>query len=235
MSVNVGCRIVMNTAEEGKIDGSLMERLSKIPVANIDDCMNRNSAVSQDIRPVNNANLIGRAFTVKVPQGDNLMFHKAMDLAQPGDVIVIDAGGTHNRAIFGEIMVKYCEKRGLAGVIVDGAIRDYDTISQLSFPVYASGVNPNGPYKNGPGEIGTTITFGGQVINPGDIILGDQDGIVVIKPEELEKLVTEAEAIFVKEDTIMAAIEKEGIYPRPWVDEILDQLGCEYIERKGAC
>lgn len=227
MSSNIGCRIVTG---HRRPDAGLVNRFRELPVANIDDCMNRMAAVHQDIRPVNNAKLLGPAFTVKVPQGDNLMFHKAMDLAMPGDVIVIDAGGMSNRAIFGELMINYCKLRGIAGVIVDGTIRDYDTLSQMDFPVYARGINPNGPYKNGPGEIGTTITFGGQVVRPGDIIAGDADGIIIIRPEEAAELADKAEAVLKKENGIMETMERDGSYKRSWVDEKLQELECEYIE-----
>jgi RraA family protein len=179
---NVGCKIIKNFERP---DRKLVELFKGMPVANIDDCMNRTAAVRSDIVPMNKAPLLGTAFTVKVPEGDNLMFHAAMDMAQPGDVIVIDAGGDVNRAIFGELMITYCHKRGLAGVIVDGVIRDSDEIAEMDFPVYAKGAIPNGPYKNGPGEINTVISFGGKVICPGDIIVGDGDGLLVAAPDLL--------------------------------------------------
>lgn len=227
-TVNIGCRIVTGYAIPSE---DIVLKFKDLPVANIDDCMNRTAAVDQRIRPMNKAPLLGTAFTVKVPQGDNLMFHKAMDMAKPGEAIVIDAGGMSNRAILGELMTNYCRLKGIAGIIVDGAIRDYDTISQMDFPVYARGVSPNGPYKNGPGEIGTLITFGGQIVRPGDIIKGDADGIVVIRPEDAEALVSEVKAISAKEASIMATMERDGSYNRPWVDEKLDELKCEYIHK----
>ena len=204
---NVGCRIVTG---HKRPDKSLVARFQELPVANVGDCMNRVAAVHQDIVPMNKSKLVGTAFTVKVPQGDNLMFHKAMDMAEPGDVIVIDAGGMENRAIFGELMINYCRLRGLAGVIVDGAIRDYDTISQMDFPVYARGINPNGPYKNGPGEIGTPVSFGGQLVYPGDIVIGDADGIIFIRLEDAEELIEKTEAVFKMENGIMETMEKDG-------------------------
>ncbi|EML9472776.1 TPA: RraA family protein, partial [Klebsiella quasipneumoniae subsp. quasipneumoniae] len=173
-----GCRIVTDFERPSR---ELVEAFRDLPVANIDDCMNRLAAVDPAIRPVNKAPLLGTAFTVKVPEGDNLMFHKAMDLAREGDVIVIDAGGDTRRAIFGELMLNYCHKRGIAGVIVDGSIRDVDAISQMDIPVYAKGVTPNGPYKNGPGEINVPVVFGGQVVRPGDIVVGDADGIIIVR------------------------------------------------------
>ena len=221
-----GCVVVKDFKRPAR---ELVEKFAGVAVANLDDCMNRISAVHEDICPVNKSCLLGTAFTVKVPEGDNLMFHKAMDLAMPGEVIVIDAGGMDNRAIFGELMINYCKLRGLAGVIVDGTIRDFDTLSQMDFPVYARGINPNGPYKNGPGEIGTTISFGGQIVHPGDIIVGDADGIIIIRPDEAEELADKADAVLIKENGIMETMDKDGSYCRPWVDEKLQELGCEYI------
>lgn len=221
---NVGFQIVSDFCRP---EPRLVEAFRELPVANIDDCMNRTAAVDGAIRPVNKAKLLGPAFTVKVPEGDNLMFHKAMDMAKPGDVIVIDAGGDGKRAIFGALMINYCKARGLAGVIVDGAIRDYDELSQMDFPVYARAITPNGPYKNGPGEIGTTIAFGGKVVRPGDIIVGDADGIVVIRPEDAQELATRAKAVLEMENGILEKILNEGTYIRPWVDEKLKALGCQ--------
>ena len=189
--------------------------------------MSRTAAFSQTIRPMNKVKLLGTAFTVKVPQGDNLMLYKAMDLAQPGDILVIDAGGMTDRAIFGEIMVSYCISRGIAGMIVDGSIRDSELLSEMEFPVYAKGVSPNGPYKNGPGEIGTIISVGGQVVRPGDIIIGDGDGIIAIDPAAAEELLEQVKKIVEKEDAILETIKKSGTYERPWMDEKLKEIGCD--------
>lgn len=209
----------------------LVDLFKDLPVANIDDALGRMSAVNQDIRPMNEVKLLGTAFTVKVAQGDNLYFHKALDLAQPGDVIVIDSMGSKDRAIFGELMAGYCRLRGINGIITDGPIRDYDDIASYDdMSVYANGVVPNGPYKNGPGEIGTVISFGGQVVRPGDIIVGDKDGIVVIKPEEAEELAKKVEEVHKKESGIIETMKKDGTYIRPWVDETLDKLGAKIIK-----
>lgn len=221
---NVGFQIV---SDFKRPDKALIEAFRELPVANIDDCMNRTAAVDGAIRPMNKAKLLGPAFTVKVPEGDNLMFHKAMDMAQPGDVIVIDAGGDPHRAIFGALMISYCKVRGLGGVIVDGAIRDSEELAEMDFPVYARAITPNGPYKNGPGEIGTTIAFGGKVVRPGDIIVGDADGIVVIHPEDAAELAKKAKGVLDMENGILDKILNEGTYIRPWVDEKLKALGCQ--------
>lgn len=225
---NIGCKIIKDFQRPKH---SIVQLFKDVPVANIDDCMSRSAAVSSDIKPLNKSRLLGTAFTVKVPQGDNLMFHKAMDLAKPGDVIVIDAGGNIDRAIFGELMISYCKKRGLAGVIIDGAIRDQNELSDMDFPIYAKGFVPNGPYKNGPGEINTTISFGGKIVHPGDIIVGDADGIVIIKPEDAEYIASEVQNVMEKEMKIKENIINNCMYDRPWVDEKLKEIGCEIIDK----
>lgn len=224
---NIGFRIILS---DKRPDQALVEAFRGLPVANIDDCMNRMAAVSPAIRPFNKTPLLGTAFTVRCPEGDNLMFHKAMDLAKPGDVLVIAAGGDESRSLCGALMMNYCKVRGLAGVIVDGSVRDAEDLNNLDFPVYARGIIPNGPYKNGPGEIGVPVAFGGQVIFPGDILVGDADGIVVVRPEDAEEIAKAARAVLEKETKTMNQIVGEHKNPRPWVDEKLAAGGCEIIE-----
>ena len=155
------------------------------------------------------------------------MFHAAMDLAQPGDVIVIDAGGFTDRAIFGELMATYCRSRGIRGIVCDGAIRDRGGLSVMeNFPVYARSATPNGPYKNGPGEINVPVVIGGKVVHPGDIIVGDEDGVIIIDPEIAEEIADATLAVEKKEADIMKHIVEEGTYIRPWVDEKLKEIGC---------
>ncbi len=224
----IGCRIITDfpraTAEQVAL-------FRGMPVANIDDNMNRMGAFDADIVPFGNkGQLLGPAFTVRVPEGDNLMFHAAMDLAKPGDVIVIDAGGYNNRAIFGELMATYCKSRGIAGIVCDGAIRDSDALSNMeNFPVYACGVTPNGPYKNGPGEIGVPVVIGGKTVYPGDIIVGDADGVLAIRPQDAEVLAAATRAVQKKEAKIIDDILQKGSYIRPWVNEKLKEIGCEFL------
>ncbi len=199
-------------------DPALVERFRSIPVANIDDCMERTAAVDSGIRPINPTPLLGPAFTVRVAPGDNLYFHKALDLAQPGDVVVIDAGGYTQRAIFGALMINYLRVRGIAGVIVDGAVRDVEELREMTdISIYARAVTPNGPYKNGPGALGTTVSFGGQTVRPGDIIAGDADGIIVIPPEQAETIHAQTLEVMDKEAKILEGILKDHVYPRPWL------------------
>ncbi|MBQ9155983.1 MAG: RraA family protein [Eubacterium sp.] len=223
----IGCKIVKDFKRP---DQKLVERFRDMPVANIDDNMGRIAAVDTAIEPVGKGQLLGTAFTVRVPQGDNLMFHAAMDLAQPGDVIVIDAGGFTDRAIFGELMATYCKVRGIRGIICDGAIRDKNGLASMEdFPVYARSATPNGPYKNGPGEINVPVVIGGKVVRPGDIVVGDDDGIVIIDPAIADEIADATIAVEKKESDIMKHILEDGTYIRPWVDDKLDEIGCEVL------
>ena len=166
---NIGCRIYPEF-ERPRVEW--VEAFRGMPVANIDDCMNRTAAMRPEIRRLGTSDetMLGTAFTVKVAEGDNLMFHKAMDMAQPGDVIVIDAGGAIERSILGALMANYCKARGVRGIIVDGSVRDCAELASMKdFAVYAKAVSPNGPYKNGPGELRGVISVGGIVVHPGDI------------------------------------------------------------------
>lgn len=155
---NVGFRQYNNIK---RADPSLVELFRGIPTPNIDDNMNRMFSL-RGLKPYNRTPLLGTAFTVRVAAGNNLMFNRAIDLAQPGDVIVVDGGGYMERALCGEIMISHAKKRGLAGFVVNGCIRDVEAVAAIDFPVYALGFNPNGPMKNGPGEINTPVVCGGM-------------------------------------------------------------------------
>ena len=211
-------------------DKALVEAFANIPVANIGDNMNRINCMNARVRPMNSARLLGCAFTVKVRTGDNLMFHKAIDMAQPGDIIVIDAQNEQSYAIFGELMIMWLRRRGITGAVVDGCIRDYDAISTMKdIAIYATGITPNGPLKEGGGEINFPIMCGGLVVNPGDIIVGDSDGIVVINPADAPDVLKKALAHNAKEAQTMKDIENLA-WNRTWVDEALKARGCEFID-----
>ena len=226
--MSIGCKIVKDFQRPAP---ELVTRFKDMPVANIDDNMGRIAAVDAAIEPIGyKGQLLGTAFTVRVPQGDNLMFHAAMDLAKPGDVIVIDAGGFTDRAIFGELMATYCKARGIKGIVCDGAIRDRGGLAAMeAFHVYARSATPNGPYKNGPGEINVPVVIGGKLVRPGDIVVGDDDGVLFIDPAIAAELADATEAVEKKEADIMAHILGDGTYIRPWVDEKLKEISCEIL------
>ena len=225
--MSVGCKIIRDFPRP---DPELVALFRDLPVANIDDCMERTAAVESAIVPLGKGQLLGTAFTVRVAQGDNLMLHAAMDLAKPGDVILIDAGGFTERAIFGELMATYCKIRGVRGIVCDGAVRDAEKLAAMEdFQVYARAVTPNGPYKNGPGEINVPIVIGGRIVYPGDIVVGDSDGVLFIRPDDAVSLAAATRAVGEKEAAIMGDILEKGTYIRPWVDDLLKKINCEII------
>ncbi len=206
-------------------DPGLLKRLAALPVSNVSDNLAR--AAGCNLQPFHQSGLmVGTAFTVKTRPGDNLMVHKAIDMAQPGDVIVIDAGGALENAIIGELMAGWAQKRGIAGMVIDGAIRDSQALSKGDFPVYAAGVTHRGPYKDGPGEINGVISVAGMVVRPGDLIAGDHDGVLAIAPEDAERVIAAAEAQYLREQASLGAIAA-GTWDRKWVDEALKARGCE--------
>ncbi len=155
------------------------------------------------------------------------MVHKAIDIARPGDVIVVDAGGVTAQAIIGEIMSNHAASRGVAGMVIDGSIRDAGALAASTFPVYARGVTHRGPYKNGPGEINTPVVIGGAVVNPGDIIVGDEDGLLALPQDIAADVIRLAKLQAAKEAAVLKAISK-GTLDRAWVDQTLRQKGCDF-------
>lgn len=219
----IGFRILQR---ERKVDAVVVERFRGVPVANVSDSMHRMSAGGWRLRPMHKGGpMAGPALTVRTRPGDNLMVHKALDVAEAGDVLVVDAGGDLTNAIIGEIMSGYAKQRGLAGIVVNGAIRDADAIRTGTFPVFAAGVTHRGPYKDGPGEINVPIAIDGMVIEPGDLVLGDGDGVLCVPyaaTAAVHALVSEKQKMEAREIRAVA----DNTLDRSWVDARLRQLGC---------
>jgi RraA family protein len=219
----IGFRIL---ARARKVDPKWVAAFREIPVANVSDSMHRMSAGGARLRPMHRGGVMaGPALTVKTRPGDNIMVHKALDMAEAGDVVVVDAGGDLTNAIIGEIMSGYARQRGVAGIVVDGAIRDAQAIRERDFPVYASGVTHRGPYKDGPGEINVPIAVDGMVIHPGDLVLGDADGLLCVPIDAVQAVHAVALERRQLELRDMAASEN-GTMDRAWVDATLRRLGC---------
>jgi RraA family protein len=192
---------------------------------NVGDCLGRTSAMEARIKSLAaGMKIVGPALTVRVPPTDNLMIHKALTLIQPGDVLVIEGGGNHSWALLGFLMVSTAQKLGVAGIVADGCVRDAQEIRKSGFPVFSAGLSPNGPFKEGPGEINYPISCGGQVVRPGDIIIADDDGVVVLKQELTQTVIAEVEKVIQKEGKRLKEIEA-GMVIRPGIDEILAQKG----------
>ena len=211
------------------VDLALAQQFLEIPVANVSDCMSRMTAGGARLRPMHaGARMAGPALTIKTRPGDNLMIHKALMLAQPGDVIVVDAGGDLTNALIGEIMVGDAIGQQLGGYVINGAIRDSVEIAAMNFPVFAAGVTHRGPYKDGPGEINVPIAMDGMVIEPGDLMIGDGDGVLCVPYADAAALLEAARQKQVMEAKMVADI-RAGILDRTWVDASLSRLGC-YVE-----
>ncbi len=222
------CRIVTNFQRPSR---EMVDLFADIPSSNIGDVMNRMACMAPRIRPFNNCPLLGPAFTVKAKAGDILFLHKATMLARPGDVLVVDGQGSLDAALTGELMTTFCRKKGIAGIVIDGSVRDVGALrSYTDFAVYAAGVTPTGPLKIGGGEIGTPVTCGNIVVRPGDILAGDEDGVVVIPQESAREIAKLAKANMEREQGILDRLNADGTWDRPWVDEMLRSIGCAGLD-----
>ena len=222
----IGFRI---NSRQRQVDRETVEKFRSIAVANVSDSMNRMEHGGPRLRPLHSGGVLaGVALTVKQRPGDNLLVHAALNRAKAGDVIVVDAGGDLTNSIMGELMLAHARQSGVAGVVINGAVRDYGWIRSNSFPVYAAGVTHRGPYKHGPGEVNVAIAIDGMIIEPGDLILGDDDGVVCVPFDETEVVYAAANAKQQGEAKTMAAI-KAGTTDRSWVERALREAGCEGV------
>lgn len=226
----IGNRVYLRKPE---VKQEILEGFAGIPVANIADTMGRLCTMHPRIKlmskPIEDSK-VGRALTVKSRAGDNLMLHKALNIAKEGDVLIVsnDSGESY-RALIGEIMFTLAAYKKLGGIIIDGPIRDIESVKKMDLPIYATGTNPGGPYKDGAGEVNTPISCGGISINPGDVIVMDSDGIVVVPLQDAEEVVSG-----IKEFHAMDAAKLEaagnGTAKREWVEKKLEAINTEIID-----
>ncbi|NOW08028.1 RraA family protein [Clostridium beijerinckii] len=213
-------------------DKELVKAFSELPAANVADAMGRLCALHSDIKLMSSPTkkMCGVALTVKARPGDNLALHKALNISEEGDVIVVSNEGDRSQSIMGEIMYKYLSDfKKIEGIVIDGPIRDIDTISQYTMPIYATGTTPGGPYKEGPGEVNVPIACGRIAVNPGDIILGDADGVIVIPKNDAAQILEKAKSIAAT-DAAKVQASASGTVNRQWVDDLLDKKGFEVID-----
>jgi regulator of RNase E activity RraA len=219
----IGCQILKR---QRAVSLELARQFLQVPVANVSDCMSRMTAGGARLRPMHDGTaMAGPAFTIKTRPGDNLLIHKALKLAQPGDVIVVDAGGDLTNALIGEIMVGEAKLKGLGGIVINGAIRDSAVIRKDGFPVFAAGVTHRGPYKDGPGEINVPIAIDGMVIEPGDLVIGDDDGLLCVPYDRAEQLLAAARQKQEIEAVMVAEIA-DGTQDNGWIDAALKRANC---------
>jgi len=194
-------------------DSDLVERFDGIPTSIIADVTGDDKRTMESaIKPVRDeTTMAGSALTVKVAPGDNLVIHKAITMAEPGDVLVVDADKHVESAHVGELMCTSCAANDLAGVVIDGAVRDRRELVDLGFPVYARGVHPQGPKKNNPGSINVPISCGGRSVHPGDVVVGDDEGVAVVPASDAASILPEAEAKLSHESDLRKRV-REGEY-----------------------
>jgi regulator of RNase E activity RraA len=203
-----------------------VEAFRALPVANVSDVMGRLSGGGAGLRMRHGGGALSApAVTVRTRPGDNLMIHKAIDIARPGDAIVVDAGGDLTNAVVGELMVAHAIRRGIAGFVINGAIRDAGAIRRGDFPVFAAGVSHRGPYKDGPGTVNAPIALSGMVVAAGDLILGDEDGVIAVPAGEARRVLDAAARKAAAEEKQMSET-RAGTLDRSWVDRTLREKGC---------
>ena len=214
-------------AEFERVSQALIERARSYPAAILCDVAGRRAAMHARIGALHpQMKVCGPAFTVEVRPGDNLMFHVALAVARPGDVIVVDGKGDQTCALFGDLMVTQAEAAGLGGLVVDAASRDTAELAAGAFPVFSAGTNPCGPTKGLPGRLSLPVSVGGVAVNPGDLIVGDADGVVVIPRRDVADVLIAAEKKVEAEQQRLREIA-EGLLVSPWLDDALRQAGLE--------
>ncbi|WP_274629903.1 RraA family protein [Arvimicrobium flavum] len=225
--MSAGFRIKMSW---DRVERTLVDAFRSIPVANVSDSMHRLTGMGNRLRPMHRDGVLaGPALTVRSRPGDNLMLHKAIDMAHPGDVIVYDGGGDVTNAVIGEMMVAHAKVRKVAGFVIYGAVRDSEALMEINLPIYGLGITPRGPYRDGPGEIGLPISIEGIPIAPGDLMLGDRDGLLAVPRGSAADVLLQAQQKTVAETRQMAQI-LAGQMDRSWIDRVLSEKGCEIVE-----
>lgn len=205
---------------------ALVEQYREFETPDVSDMLNRMYTMCAELHNlIDHSAFVGPACTVKVYPGDNLMVHKALDIARPGDVIVVDAGGHRANAIIGDLVAQKARHRGIQAFIIDGLVRDLPACVEVGLPIFARGVTPIGPLHRGPGEINYPVSCGGIVVNPGDIICADDNGVVVVRQDFAEEILARLYAQRESQQRYVADVYR-GEFSNEWVDRILGASGC---------
>ncbi len=221
--LKIGYRIVEEIERPSK---ELVERVGKYTAPELCDGTILYNAMDYHIKPVTTKEkIVGTAITLKLMMGDSLLVTKALSLAKPGDILVIDAKGTGNNAVWGDHRSLVSKKLGLAGVVIDGAVRDIDEIEEIGFPIFCKSITAGSSTKNSNGEINVPISCGGVVVNPGDIIVADRNGVCVVPPAFAEQIMANAQDKVDKMEKLKAEIEAtDNIIPANFAEQ-LKKLG----------
>lgn len=202
----------------------LTDALQSVVTPHISDNLRRLSGVTGLRRFHRSRKLVGTAYTIKARPGDNLLIYRALKEMEPGHVLVVDGGGDPTNALVGELIMLYAIQRGCAGFVIDGAIRDTGAFFEADFPCFARSATHRGPYKLGPGTANRAVTVGGQVVQPGDIVVGDEDGIVTFAPADGDRLLKAVEQTVRTENAIKTEIAT-GRPGQGWLDKVLQAHG----------
>lgn len=214
-----GSRILPNAP---MAPAKLVEAFAHVVTPHISDNLGRHIGARGLTRFNRSGKLVGTAITVKTRPGDNLLIYKAMSMMQPGHVLVVDGQGDTNNAVIGELIKLYAQQRGCVGFVVDGAIRDVASFD--STPCYARTVVHTGPYKTGPGEVNVPVSIGGMLINPGDLLVGDEDGLVAFSQADAAEVLRRAGQHAEHEEAVKAEIAT-GAVRQSWIDKVLVNAG----------
>lgn len=207
-----------------RLPHDLVARFHGMAAANLADAMGRFNWMDPGIRARSGLPLCGLAVTVCARPADNLMVHKAMEVAEPGDILVINTGGNVTSAVFGELMATAAAAKGLGGIIVDGAVRDVEAITALGFPAFSRSVCPGGCDKDGWGEVNVPVSCGATVVMPGDIVVGDNDGVAIVPRDDAEAVFALVTQLIDNERARLAEIAN-GLLFKPEIDATLRQKG----------
>lgn len=208
-----------------RVSALSVSRAAAFQAAILADVAGRRGTLHGRVKPLSpQMKVAGPAITVEVRPGDNLAIHAALAIAQPGDVLVVDGKGDISCALLGEIMATQAEASGIAGIIIDGAVRDADALAQGSYPVFAAGLNPSGPTKSIPGRVNHPVSVAGASIEPGDLVVGDADGVVVIAKQDVERIIALAAKKLDAETRRIAGIKQGDLRPG-WLEGALRAAG----------
>ena len=207
-----------------RLDAKILDCFQGLASSNLADAMGRFNFMDPGIQPRTDRPLCGLAVTVNARPADNLMIHKALHVAEPGDVVVVNTCGNTTSAVFGGLMCTTAAAKKLGGIVVDGAIRDVDDLRRLEFAAYSRSVSAGSCDKDGPGEINVPIACGGVVVCPGDVIVADRDGVVVVPRAHAEDVLSAVVELMERESKRVAEINA-GVLFKPEIDESLRRKG----------